>query len=109
MSVAGAVGGRKITSMTERLVSGELVSAAVFAPPDMSLLAEQLVASAAQQGVQLTGADGLLTALTRQVLQAALEVEMADHLGFDKGDRAGRGAGNIRNGSTPKTVRTGDR
>jgi putative transposase len=82
--------------MTERLVSGELVSAAVFAPPDMSLLAEQLVASAAQQGVQLTGADGFLTALTRQVLQAALEVEMADHLGFDKGDRAGRGAGNIR-------------
>lgn len=72
----------------------------------MSLLAEQLVASAAEQGVQLTGADGLLTALTRQVLQTALEVEMADHLGFDRGDPAARGARNIRNGSTPKTLRT---
>jgi hypothetical protein len=47
--------------------------------PDLSMLAEQLVASAAERGVQLTGSDGLLTVLTRQVLQAALEVEMADH------------------------------
>lgn len=76
---------------------------------DMSRLAEELVASAAQQGVQLTGEGGLLTALTRQVLQAALEVEMAHHLGYAKGDPLGRalaGGSNIRNGSTPKTVRT---
>jgi transposase-like protein len=56
--------------------------------------------------VQLTGADGLLTALTRQVLQTALEVEMADHLGYDRGDASARRAPNIRNGSTPKTLRT---
>jgi hypothetical protein len=106
MSAAVAVGGKKITSMTER-DSRDLVPFGRSAPPpDMSLLAEQLVASAAEQGVQLTGADGLLTALTRQVLQAALEVEMADHLGYDRGDAAARGAPNIRNGSTPKTLRT---
>ena len=59
--------------------------------------------------MHLTGEGGLLTALTRQVLQSALEVEMAQHLGYDKGDALGRGlAGgvNVRNGSSAKTVRT---
>ena len=75
-------------------------------PPDMSDLAEQLVAAAAGQGIDLTGENGLLTALTRQVLQSALEVEMAHHLGYDKHDPQGRNGGNSRNGSTPKTVTT---
>ena len=75
-------------------------------PPDMSDLAEQLVAAAAGQGIDLTGENGLLTALTRQVLQSALEVEMAHHLGYDKYDPQGRNGGNSRNGSTPKTMTT---
>src|SRR5262245_11207020 len=93
--------------MTEIPAHGELVPVrdGVDAS-DMSRLAEGLVASAAEQGVQLTGEGGLLTALTRQVLQAALEVEMAHHLGYAKGDPAGRGSPNIRNGTSPKTVRT---
>ncbi|MCW2752456.1 MAG: family transposase [Aeromicrobium sp.] len=74
--------------------------------PDMVRLAEELVSSANDRGLALTGADGLLTALTRQVLQSALEVEMAQHLGYDRNDPAGRGSGNSRNGTTPKTVTT---
>lgn len=74
--------------------------------PDMSRLAEELVASASEAGLQLTGEGGLLTALTRQVLQSALEVEMTHHLGYDRYDPVGRGAPNNRNGSTPKTIRT---
>jgi len=92
--------------MTEEIVptaTGEVVA---WGSADMSRLAQQLVAQAAGQGVQLTGDGGLLTGLTRQVLQAALEAEMAAHLGFDRGDPASRGAPNIRNGSYPKTVRT---
>ena len=77
-----------------------------FSDVDLMRLAEGFVASAADRGLQLTGDDGMLTAFTRRVLQAALEVEMAQHLGFDRGDPAGRGAPNIRNGTTPKTVRT---
>jgi len=93
--------------MTKHSVRGELVPwGAGSDAVDMSRLAEQLVASAASSGVQLTGEGGLLTALTRQVLQAALEVEMAHHLGFAKRDPAGRGAANVRNGTTTKTVRT---
>ena len=73
-----------------------------LAPPDMTDLAEQLVAAAADRGVDLTGENGLLTALTRQVLQSALEVEMADHLGYDKSDPAGRIAATPGTGRRPR-------
>jgi transposase-like protein len=39
-------------------------------------------------------------------LETALEVEMTDHLGYDKHDPVGRNRGNSRNGSRPKTVLT---
>jgi len=35
-------------------------------------------------GVDLVGPDGLLGQLTKQVLEAGLEVEMDEHLGYDK-------------------------
>jgi len=68
--------------------------------------AEAFVDRARSEGVALTGEDGLLTAMVRQVLQTGLEVEMADHLGYEPGDPAGAGTGNSRNGSYPKTVTT---
>ena len=72
--------------------------------PDLSVLADQLVGAARSQGVELTGPGGLLTGLTKQVLETALDVEMTEHLGHDRHDRSV--TGNVRNGSTPKTVRT---
>lgn len=45
----------------------------------MSRLTEDLVASATERGIALTGEGGLLTVLTRQVLQPALETELAAH------------------------------
>ncbi len=68
--------------------------------------AEALVAQARADGVELTGDGGLLTGLVRQVLQTGLEVEMSEHLGYERHAAAGRGSGNSRNGSTPKTVKT---
>jgi putative transposase len=41
------------------------------------------VERARSEGVELTGDDGLLTALVRQVLQTGLEVEMTDYLGYE--------------------------
>ena len=46
---------------------------------DFAGIAEELVAAARGQGIEPTGPNGLLAGLTRQVLQTALEVEMADH------------------------------
>ena len=68
--------------------------------------AELLVARARAEGVELTGDGGLLTGLVRQVLQCGLEVEMAEHLGYERNAVEGRGSGNSRNGTTPKTVTT---
>jgi putative transposase len=44
--------------------------------------------------------------LVRQVLQTGLEVEMTDHLGYERHAVAGRGSGNSRNGPYPETVTT---
>ena len=55
--------------------------------------AEELVARAREEGVELTGDDGLLTALVRQVLQTGLEVEMAEHLGYEPLRRRRAGVG----------------
>jgi transposase-like protein len=68
--------------------------------------AAELVDRARREGVELTGQDSLLTALVGQVLQRGLEVEMTDHLGYERHDPAGRGSGNSRNGHYPKTVAT---
>ena len=69
-------------------------------------LAEELVARAREQGVALTGPDGLLKQLTKTVLETALNQEMTEHLGHDKHGPAGNEAGNVRNGTRPKTVLT---
>src|SRR5829696_2024234 len=74
--------------------------------PAMRDWAAELVERARSEGVELTGDDGLLTALVRQVLQTGLEVEMTDHLGYEPHAVEGRGSGNSRNGSYPKTVST---
>jgi putative transposase len=69
-------------------------------------IAQGLIDQARAQGVSLVGSGGLLSQITRTVLQTALEAEMSEHLGYEKGDPAGRGQGNHRNGSSPKTVQT---
>ena len=73
---------------------------------DQQQLAQQLLAQAKDQGVELVGPDGLLNQLTKRVLETALEEEMAEHLGYDKHDPVGRNHGNSRNGVRGKTVLT---
>ncbi|ORW73538.1 IS256 family transposase, partial [Mycobacterium sherrisii] len=73
---------------------------------DQRQLAEQLLAQAKEQGVELVGPNGLLNQLTKNVLETALDAEMTEHLGYDKHDPAGRGSGNSRNGTRAKTVFT---
>src|SRR5215475_2802501 len=68
--------------------------------------AAQLLAQAKEQGVALVGPNGLLNQLTKNVLETALDAEMAEHLGYDKHDPVGRGSGNSRNGTRAKTVFT---
>ena len=63
-------------------------------------LAESLIERARRDGLQLVGENGLLTGLVKLVLEGALEAEMAEHLGYEKGDPAAAGSGNHRNGTS---------
>ena len=54
----------------------------------------------------LLGEDGLFKELKKRLLERALGAELSDHLGYEKGDPAGRGSGNSRNGHYRKKVRT---
>lgn len=64
---------------------------------------DRMLADADEAGVS---AEGLLSQLTKTVLERALGAELDDHLGYVKGDPAGNGSGNSRNGSYDKTVTT---
>jgi putative transposase len=57
-------------------------------------------------GLALTGEGGFLPEMIKAVLERGLQAELTDHLGYEKGDPAGRGRANSRNGSTPKTLAT---
>ena len=76
-----------------------------LSPGDEQLIAE-LTRRARENGLQLTGKDGLLGKLTARVIEGALEGEMDDHLGYAKHDPEGRNGGNSRNGRRSKTVLT---
>src|SRR5215207_8318094 len=66
--------------------------------------ARELVRQAREQGLSLTGPDGLLKQLTKTVLETALDEELTEHLGHER--RAPAAGGNVRNGTRSKTVLT---
>ncbi len=68
--------------------------------------AVELVRLAQEQGLSLTGPEGLFKQLTKTVIETALNEEMTEHLGYEKHDPPGAATGNIRNGTRSKTVLT---
>ena len=56
----------------------------------------------------LLGEEGLFKQLKKALIERALGAELTEHLGYEKGDPAGRGSGNNRNGVSSKTVLTDD-
>jgi len=56
----------------------------------------------------LLGEEGLFKHLKKALLERALGAELSDHLGYEKGDPAGRGTGNSRNSYSDKTVLSED-
>ncbi len=76
-------------------------------PSAEEIAARELVRLAKEQGLSLTGPDGLLKQFTKSVLETALNEEMTEHLGHEKNRAPGaREATNVRNGARPKTVLT---
>src|SRR5246127_3381219 len=72
-----------------------------------SELLDQLLANY-EKPEDLTGEKGLFKQLKKALIERALGAELTEHLGYEKGDPAGRGSGNSRNGASAKTILTED-
>jgi putative transposase len=55
---------------------------------------------------EIVGPGGLLSQLTKRLVERALEVELTDHLGYEPHQEPPGGTGNTRNGGTSKTLMT---
>ena len=84
-------------SSAERAALEQLVEAGLL---------DELMAKVDAGDLQLTGEGGFLPEMIKAVLERGLKAELTEHLGYEKGDVAGRGSPNARNGSTPKTLAT---
>ena len=91
---------------TEAVVSveaGPPAGSAAVAVAEVDL-ARELFERARRDGVDLVGPGGLLTDLTKTVLETALGEELTEHLGYGPHERSD--GSNARNGSRQKTVLT---
>ena len=55
---------------------------------------------------EITGPGGFVAQLAGRVIETALGAELSEHLGYPAGQAPAGGAGNHRNGHTPKTLQT---
>ena len=90
------------TSIDDRDVEASRRLAEVLDPS----VIDALLAEAKSAGTPIDGVDGLLNRMTKAVIDRALEVEMTHELGYVRGDPAGAGSGNSRNGYSAKTIST---
>src|ERR1700736_1257252 len=106
---------QKLTEKPSSRRRGRTGAAAAGEPVDppeevRDRLAELLPEDALQDALkglapeEITGTGGLMGQLAGRVIDAALRGELAEHLGYPPGQAPPGGAGNYRNGSTPKTV-----
>ena len=66
---------------------------------------DELLAGASTEE-EIAGPGGLLAELTKRLVERAMEVELTDHVGYEPHLEPPGGAGNQRNGTTPKTLIT---
>jgi putative transposase len=66
---------------------------------------DELLAGARSEE-EIVGPGGLLSQLTKRLVERALEVELTEHLGYEPHHEPPGGTGNTRNGGTPKTLMT---
>ena len=78
-------------------------------PPDPPELPDDLIdelLAGARTPQELAGPDGLLQRLTKRLIERAMDAELTDHLGYERGLAPPGGVGNTRNGVSEKTVHT---
>ena len=115
-SHVGRLTGDRVAAMLERpALSEEFVEDAIgrarlrgaLELPDGGEIADEVIdqlLGGARTEEEIAGPGGLLAQLTKRLIERALEVELTDHLGYEPHLEPPGGAGNTRNGSTPKTL-----
>ncbi|MGH3849504.1 MAG: IS256 family transposase, partial [Pseudonocardiaceae bacterium] len=78
-------------TMTNNEVEGSAEVAAVEQLVEAGLL-DELMSRVDAGELQLTGEGGFLPGLIKAVLERGLQAELTGHLGYEKGDPAGRGS-----------------
>jgi putative transposase len=66
---------------------------------------DELLAGASTEQ-EIAGPGGLLAQLTKRLVERAMEVELTDHVGYEQHAEPPGGAGNTRNGTSPKRLVT---
>ena len=82
------------TTSDERIEAVDGASSPAMAVATDVEVARHLMDRARAEGVSLVGPGGLLSGLTKTVLETALEAEMTEHVGYEPHDRAGHHSGN---------------
>src|SRR3982750_988218 len=110
---AAAAGSRRRRELPEELIDDAVnrarVRTAVGPLPDGGRLSDEVIdelLAGAGSEQEIVGPGGLLAQLTKRLVERAMEVELTDHLGYEPYQEPPGGAGNARNGSTPKTLIT---
>ena len=100
-------GGIEAAGLGEVVLPDEESAAKRLADAVSDEAVDRMIADAKATGISLLdGPDGLIGQMTARIIERALGAEMDDHLGYEKGDPAGRGTGNSRNGHYGKTLTT---
>jgi putative transposase len=108
--------GREPRALSQELVDGAVDGAAgrrrlrqaLGMPADRRIsdeVIDELLAGASTEE-EIAGPGGLLAELTKRLIERAMEVELSEHVGYEPHCEPPGGAGNQRNGTSPKTVIT---
>ena len=92
----------------ERVADRRRLRQALGMPSDKRIsneLIDELLAGASTEE-EIAGPGGLLAELTKRLVERAMEVELTDHVGYEPHQEPPGGAGNTRNGTTPKSLIT---
>src|SRR5512132_2218022 len=95
-----------VDEAVDRAAGRRRVRQALGMPSDRRIsdaVVDELLAGASSEE-EIAGPGGLLAQLTRRLVERAMEVELTDHLGYEPHCEPPGGAGNQRNGTTPKAL-----
>ena len=107
---AAAAGGRRpelAAELVDDAVNRARVRSAVGSLPDGGRISDEVIdelLAGASTEEEIVGPGGLLAQLSKRLVERAMEVELTDYLGYEPHQEPPGGAGNTRNGGTPKTL-----